>query len=1189
MAPKDTDKAQDTRNELRTLRDKQAYLNRKLKSINEKHEAAKSWISENERLIVVRSQQFANALKEAESSNDLTPALNILKSSGETAGLILDIPMYGEDKRYAQKVEEQFSTSSAKGYNELVDFISKTPLGVPQSALTFIDEQADQDIAGEKQNNESKANEKSGWWNRVSGKEKKTIDAELSQVKSELLGIQMTPAYARAMSRSFFDYVEHATLRKHTDTYTQDKDPEIDHLLEQFKNAEYIVNIAQHDFNETLTAFTDNIVGLTHSYIRFRDYLNNLDPKKDAHNQGTELAKILQNSPDLDKIIRWFVQEEIASTGHSKSAEDPDIDLFSLFYNSSLYIRLGGMSEGFLEHLNTVNMATSKPYIKNQEWAQIFFTDALEAILDENKKMPLQRSIDIVLQQLAQAATQEPISLADILEKSQALTKIYNSSLPEQNKISLSQKLLQTAGMDLSFHYSFGLKDIYELQAGRLANVFFSLDNDSNNREEMYAVMKAINPDFDLVKSALNHKDHYTAAKLFMLALKNNVNMPEQIGVSSQHLKAALTNALTLDTWQEIIPELYALAHDPNATGVNDQIKEVLTDTIEDTDERLIDKIVKTGDMQRLATVLSFMPLPVMRTNFLRSLAEDAPTKALGKTYTQMADILDTQYLEYENGHLLDTHKLLNAYYSDNKVSYIADGQLLRIDSPIADAHAEDIFVNLINRDHLLHIGNEILNPQHLDFVTLEHMNNGECYLNFLSDGYASHIGIPADEGQTTIQAILEKNPDLMQLDNSFINKERINYIYFSGNTLHIICGDTCVLFADCTDETKKNIIDLFQSDDNFVVIGDHIINTKVLDTASYMEDSQEIVLMSNGTQYYKGANVTMMDKTYGIVKLPGIPCKDKQTAKSIISKIAKNKSIISVDTAAVHKDAISMISKNPKNKNKNNFVFTFIKQKKIDLVYDQLSPSEEQNLKEKVERAADLTSIKGTSYNANHIQNIWQSNKDNMTYLLMNGQHISAPILSSAETNALTQKMENVISTGHEFIDPDTISHIRPSPMDQNLLLGNVGPARTKFTVNNAQDTIAILQKRAHQKTGQAKKASYDATQQFYKRSLDIECPNIDHESLREKRQGINQPAFVKIFGEDYKTKEMDTSYIPEQKLWGSHPKTQEGFVEMRDEIFQILEEKTNHPSDPKAEKGPWTHSSSPWDNKNKPNGPKR
>ena len=78
----------------------------------------------------------------------------------------------------------------------------------------------------------------------------------------------MHPSHGRAMVESFFDFVKAGLLEEHTQNYTQDADPEIDGLMTQYHDPAYVINLAQQDFNETLSAFTEDVIGMTTSYRR---------------------------------------------------------------------------------------------------------------------------------------------------------------------------------------------------------------------------------------------------------------------------------------------------------------------------------------------------------------------------------------------------------------------------------------------------------------------------------------------------------------------------------------------------------------------------------------------------------------------------------------------------------------------------------------------------------------------------------------------------------------------------------------------------------------------------------------------------------------------------------------------------------------------------------------------------------
>ena len=923
MAPKDPQSSEEnTYDQIRVLKNRKTYLSRMLKAIEDKHTAAKGWIENNEKRIVTSYLSLTQALDKAKESNDLSDVVKVLTGAGDAAGVLLDIR--SEDQpRLAQTIEETFSSTSAREYDALMALIQKTPLGVPASALEYIDEEAQKDIEDAEAANAEDANKDSDWWSRVSGKEKKALEAELQSVKADLLGMSMEPIDGRAMIRSLFDYVEAASLPEHTENYTQGETPDIEHLQTQYESAEYVINLAQHDFNETLTAFTGNISAQTLEYKALWDFVEHADPSDEKI--GHQLEQILYNSPDADTMISWFSEQD---------------NTRSFFF--SLQKRLEN-NASFYACLNQLNKKTKQSFVDDQRDAEVLLKNALTHAIERSSKLTNDKALKIALKTISKSA--HDINLAVALKDIKAFEMIDQSNMTEETKVEIIDTLMKVTKPDYNeFAAKTAVEFLRAFDAKEFANVNLLMNRGDYPEIEAYVSM--MRPSIDIFDAAIQNPSKDFSSKVLISEIRSKHSSVNNV----ETLAVAIAHAGEYEEWANALPTLYSLfIHDiPRVPSVPERIVNMLTTTEKDG-TRLIDYIAKKDDEDLLAKTLSFLPTPPMRANFLRQVSEDAPTKALTSKYKNYADILDGEFIEFADNCLLNPDNLVNIYYSNNRISYLADGRTSSLPNTISETEASAVFENILNREGFVYIGNELAKPENIDIVQI--MNTGsEEKLLILADNNTTTIALDPGETEAAVSQFEQANPNFLNLGEYLVNTDTVSAIYFDGDVINIIYEDQCALSAKCPEETKQGILAELETKGHFITVGNAVLNAKKVEAVAYHEDEDELTFIAGDANFYAGQKVHMLDRTSGMVELGPVTCGGKDKAKELMSALEAQgfacENGTAINTANISKISTNVVDGTPQ---------TVVSLSKLDLSCNHLTASEQSKLSEKCANAVNM------------------------------------------------------------------------------------------------------------------------------------------------------------------------------------------------------------------------------------------
>ena len=1103
MAPKDPKHVQTSEDlalELLSMKDKKAYLSRKLQSIDEKHETAKTWIGENEKSIVIGYNAMVQALKTAQTSKDATGIIDFINknstSSNNIVGLVLDIP-HPSGKRFYDVMENTLFNTDTKNANGLKALVESISLGVPPEALSFIDQNADSDIDEAKKLHASEADQKTGWWQRVSGGNKKEILKEFKDVKSDLLDLEMHPSHAQAMVKSFFDYVEAATLEEHTQNYSQDKDPEIDHLMMQFQNAEYQVNLAQQNFNETLTAFTEQIVDLTISYNSLCEYVESLSNPTD--NSAAELEAIIDNCPDFEKINNWRLES------------NPPTNLPNAMFETIT----DQSSPVFFDQLNVLNHKTQLQTTDSSFNAYMIFKRALSTIVTHGKsKGIVERVMAPMLESFSKS--EEPIHFQQTFSITKPLRKLYESNLADGDKNLALKTLLELANPDFNSEALNGALEILtNLENSNFENTIksfaqFESRADDQFFNKVYAISKTLKPDLDIVQTALDHPEKPASAAFFIGAHKSGLNTKRH---SVENIAEVVKNALTFESWLPHLTSYYGFAkgeftlNKDHENEQTDRIKDSLYETLDG--ERLIDIALNDQNPDVLAGVLSFLNTPVARSNFLREVAENTTNDTTKNKYLKVADALDGTFLEFKDNNVINTEKLANLYYHNTVLSFLSDGSLAPIPHEISPYDARDVFLSLLERDNFVLIGNEILNPTKISYLALSQNRSGEDHLTLLLDGQKVTVDLDHMSAEDALTSIESVNTSLVEFGGHFVDTSSAGYVFFDDNILNIMYEDTCVLSAKYDSNDKANIAKAFLNTGNFEQVGDHLINNQSIDLLEYNEDTQEITVVSGNAVYKEGHAIKMLEQSLGSITCPRITA-EKKLAERLMRNL-EQKGHTKVANTVINPDRLSALSS-------RDDVLT-LNLSKVDIA---INTSGTENALDKLQQAMKLTRLGDQCFNATRTQNMWLSSDKQDLHIVIDGRKFQAPITEPGKLKELSQQNSSLMITGTEYFDPNQVAYLFTTDKDAASQYPKI---KTSFSSKSTEITTtdvnalvnAVVDTQIKKNLGT--KASFVSN--FHTRSTSLSGQTINIKAVKDTKESRNLSEEDIIFGEDHKTKE--------------------------------------------------------------------
>lgn len=924
-------------------------------------------------------------------------------------GVILDIEHKG-GMRASTRILEEFSKNK-----KLSALVEGFQLGVPQSIFNEIDENTRRNIE-DSQSSLLDQDTQSNWWGRITGKEDREYKEAIAETKTELLSVENNPAFAKAMNESLFDWIEAMTLETGAEEYPA---PEThDHLLEQYKQADFVIRIAQNDFNETLRSFTDMIVDEANQYVQFTTALKDL-----SKDQNLAIIEGQMQRDNYKDFLSWVLED----TKHNSLTE-------------LAYAQLGA-SYSAVKTFKLLEKHTNEKPLELLFPNDDLVSDSAKKLLSKFLPLTLKKKaspdlIDTTISTLRLVIEKSGASFENALTESKALEKVYKSSLSQKDQELLVQTIL---------HYSDLHMDMLDLE--NINDEDFSLKRDAKilddirsaikllngytrrniwdaetkgDFEKIYGIAKMLSPDTDILKLYLDNENAPNAADIFMTLWKNGVS--HNTTPSEEIFHQVLTNALDNKEWENIVPEFYTV-DDPQFVA---DLRKFMHSG---TPLNMFDRFYKTGDSAKINAVLSFLESPVERANFYQNAADKTNDTDLKKEYLKNVSELDGDYIEYKNGHLINPAEMTTIFYTgetegptgkkDVGVHVTANGHLYKLPGFKDAAHASEFFQAVSRRDNLIVIGNEYMNPQKFDYLDVNEDSEGR-YVEILHKKYPTKIFLNDDETiEETLKNITDKNPNLMEINgNSLINLNSLTQVFFDDeNNAYFINGDTCLVVLELDDAQQKALVKNLKQIDSLKNIGAHFINISAIDGIAHNAETGELTLQAVDTVYNGRNKIRPFKESFARFVLPPITIDQDQYDKMV--KILKDNGFVQneEEDMFVNSNRLTIV-------NIEEFQNTLTK--KFTLHFDGSkmalqTQASDPKFKLNLQKAADMTEIDGTLITANKVSNVSQSTTSK-TYVSAGSNATTVMARDAKDKKALEMLANNkskMVFTGIEAINP--------------------------------------------------------------------------------------------------------------------------------------------------------------------------
>ena len=911
-----------TRN-LRELKDKRSFLHHKIQAIELKHESAQKWITENQKNIVETYASLHNAADSAIEKKDMSLFIEALVKASPLDGISLDIPRI-DGKSFYDYIAE--NGKDLHDYDHALKIMEQIPRGIPASAFKKIDEQTDNDIANDQESHKAEAKKTASWWKRLASVDVDESLAELNAVKSDLLEIQKKRPYKKAVINGFFEWATEATEQPNGAEASEN----IDHLKDQHEDPEYVANIAQHDFNETLRAFISSNMEIAQQYTRFKNFLSN----PEAHSEQN-LTDII-DSPHFDDICTWAVEgwAPLDGTKTISAALQEQMDHTPQFF-------------GFLNQLLKVESpAHGQP--------NTFMYNMLDSIFKLENEDRL-TTLKIALKAVKKAGA----PIAPLLEETGALRRVTESNIERSDKKELLQTLLTEAK-----------PEGYSVPVSKLASVIDVLEPNTTNLKDFsdhhytdyqmlepegYALLSIIKPDLNLYISCLN-QDSKDSPSFFSKIMRNAI--PFDMGKKTDYTAFNAFEDVCqkiLDgqiKWAKVLPDLYTWVdhYADKETSVSDQIITSLLKPANNGPERFIDYIMMQNDSLLMDEVLSFLPTPIAQVNFLYDMAENAPTPALQERYLEISQNLDTPLLEYQKEQAFAPANVSFVVAQNNKITCQLEDTSYTLPGDFKDEEMFEIFYGLL-RYGFTEVGGQLVNPANIGYAEVSGTDQ-DTTLQLYPNSINAKLQITGEDADSALEKLTSANPALLRLADSVVNLNKLDLLYFEDDLVNFVFEDTTVLTLKCEGTAKENIKNILSENQNFISIGDHYINTDNAESFVYFEEDEQFVILNGAATYTAGEQLKRFDEAYLHDVIPAISCPSGE-AKNILGQLKKH-GYSTEGNVAIQPESVCEISAQPDDENQN-LVLMLSKQKRI---FDCLTTSEQNSLKDKILAAKEFIQL---------------------------------------------------------------------------------------------------------------------------------------------------------------------------------------------------------------------------------------
>ncbi|MGM0422038.1 MAG: hypothetical protein ACQEQL_02960 [Pseudomonadota bacterium] len=899
--------------QLRELKDKKSFLHHKIQAIELKHQSAQKWITENRRDIAETYASLHEAADSALENKDMNLFIEALIKASPLGGVALDIPRTDGTRFYDYIAE---NGKDLERYKDALQIMRQVPLGIPASAFTKIDEKIDQDIAAEQEAHKAETDKTTSWWKRLASIDIDETMEEIKSVKSDLLEIQYKRPYKKAVITGFFEWAHEATEQPDGKKAAQN----IDYLKEQHEDPEYVANIAQQDFNETLRAFAAQNTEGAQQYVRLKTFLS----KPEDHSEQD--MQDLIDSTCFDEICSWTLKDWNPLDGKNTLV-------------SALQEKMGTTPQ-FFGFLNQLLRVESPAYGQPNTFLHNMLDGVLK--LDNDDRLPALRTA-------IKAIKKSGAPLGLVLEDTSALRRVAESGIETQSKKEILAALLEKAN-----------PAGFQVPVGKLTSIIEAADSNNTDLQspddhyftsyeflepEGYALMSKIMPEFNLYVSCLD-KDSAADPSFFQNLLRKGV--PFEMGNQTDYtaldaLKSVYRKTLDNPKWGSVLSDLYSWIdhHADNSPETSDSIKAILLQPTDGGAERFIDRILMKDDFILMGQVLSFLKTPIAKVNFLYDMAENAPTPDLKERYQEISQSLDTPLLEYREGAAFAPEKVSFVVARDYKISCQLEDNAYTLPGLYKDAEMSEIFYSLL-RYGFTELGGQLVNPENISYAEVTG-SGADTTLLLYPNSLNAKLQIEGEDADSALEKLTATNPELLRLADSVINLKKLDFLYFEDDVVNLVCQDTTVLTLKCEGTAKEDIKNILADTGYFANIGEHFINTNTAESFTYFEEDEQFVILNGETTYTAGEKLKRFDESYLRDEIPAITC-SPDDARKLLNQLNKT-GYLTEGNMAVQPESICEIATVPDNDNQN-LALLLSKQNRI---FDCLTATEQTSLKDKI------------------------------------------------------------------------------------------------------------------------------------------------------------------------------------------------------------------------------------------------
>lgn len=855
-------------------------LSHKLSIIESKTLAASTWMEDNEKKITKGYDSLVKALQ----AGDAGAFEKTVSELGDAAGPTLEIPVKQDDgsqKTFAQLAENGFGKDSAK----IKKLIDDTPFGIPQSAYDDVPDMGfDEELKTEekKETATAAAAEIEELESRFSGTSEQELLDQLDGLKREVLSLQTDKAY---YLDSFMDWIEAGIVPDSDKANSEDPRPEANnHLQHSYKNPEFVLTTAQHDFEETVRAYTQQAFGISQDYHALASAFASGDAAL-----AVETLAEAEITPYAKRLKEWALE-----SGEKHSFAQWALEGFETRDDQATVlngaVRLGNPLE--------FDDATHAPEV---------FKKMLGLALDTENPMPvstLLTALDTIKKQHGLDITIENVLGERPMNPENAIVKTVETWRGKPEKMAEVLGAILTGierrrPQEVAEGYAV-LLNAFDTNNGAMAAKAVEKLAQDKLLEPVMALAYVVEPKLSLTDLAWRDLDEPEAV---YNALVQNGVAPVRPGLTEDHEFALLAGTVTGGLNDDYAQITQSMAETDFAWTLKrhgrDKVKQALLSECDlGSDEATVLEALLNGtadDEAKRARAFGMALQPfendVVRANMFYKAAQKSGVDETKEELAGIAKTLSGFYLRYGDGGLLNPDQVANIWYDGNTLRYIANNSTAPANAPMDADMASEFLTNLAQHDNFMIVSDELLNRDKVEHIWYE----GNA-LKFYAGGKHSMIECSPDEGLKTLKSLMAQD-NFVEIGDHLLNTDTLSYVVYSDGQLYVLDYLDDIQVIEAPQEDADRVFAHLEKLDGYVRNGEQVLNTARASNLWYDEEQEQINFLIDG-------------KLYGAAddNIPGLRLNEEDGNK-LLAKIGKQKGFISFGDKVMNTDRISTIT----------------------------------------------------------------------------------------------------------------------------------------------------------------------------------------------------------------------------------------------------------------------------------------